>query len=102
VADLRIRKAQQETFSDPAAAIRSARSATGLAPWSSEPYLVIAQSYELLRRPNLAAKSASRGISRDGSNWLLWRALQSYGTGSTSRGAAAKVRELNPFESSAG
>lgn len=98
VADIRIRSAQQELLSDPAAAIATARSATQLAPWSSDPYLVMAQSYELLHRPTLAIRSVEKAISLDGSDWLLWQALQSYSTGSTSRAAAAKVHELNPLQ----
>ena len=101
VADLRIHAGQQEATSDPSAAIHDARVAKRLAPWSSEPYLVLFDAYERENMAEEAQRALRQAISRDSSSWTLWRLLADISRGRERDEALARVSQLNPLQSQA-
>jgi hypothetical protein len=97
VSDIRIRDAQRDASGDPAAAIRRARSAASVAPWSSEPYVVLAGVYRNQRAKAQLRAALDDAISRDSSNWILWRMLAATTVGSVHQKASERAQQLNPL-----
>ena len=96
-ADIRLRSAAREATVDPRAAISSARSVKGLVPWSSTPYLIMADAYGQLRDRAGVRMVLEQGTRRDGSSWLLWRLLANASTGSEREHAQERASELDPL-----
>jgi O-Antigen ligase len=99
VADLRLRSAQKEMVTDPSAALARARGAESLLPWSSEPYLVMADAYQQQGKQQAARRSLQQAISKDSSSWLLWQLLANATSGAAHQQAQTRANELNPLKS---
>lgn len=79
-------------------AIRDARDARRWLPWDSEPWRLEGEA-ELAQGDGAEArKSLLAAIDRDPSDWRLWYGLALATTGDERKGAAARVRALNPRE----
>ena len=86
---------------DPSAALAGARGAESLLPWSSEPYVVMADAYQQQRKQQAARRALQQAIAKDSSSWLLWQLLANATSGAERRHAQSRANELNPLESRA-
>jgi hypothetical protein len=99
LADLQLQSAQARASSDPDGALVKARRAHRLAPWSSEPYLVMYQAFQAEGYDTRARLALERALSRDSWNWNLWEQLTISGTPRERVEARRKVATLNPISS---
>ncbi len=97
VADLRIQVAYKNVSLHPRAALSEANTVRTLEPWSSQPYQVMAEAYEVEGDPAEARQALRRAISKDSSSWVLWRLLANASTGAERRVAEARTMALNPL-----
>ena len=82
---------------DYAAAVRHAKRAQSLAPWSSQaPY---ARATALVAEKHLAqaAVSARKGVSESPNDWRLWSLLAQATSGRERKNALARLKKLNRF-----
>ena len=97
IAELRLRSATAEAGPDPRAALADARGAARLEPWSSEPYVVMADAYQQERDSQAARRTLQQAVSKDSSSWVIWGLLARATTGAQHRHAEARAKELNPL-----
>jgi hypothetical protein len=74
----------------------NARSASRWAPWSSEPWGLLATAHLADRQVVAARASFRKAISKDRQNWTLWFELAQVSDGAARRRALAEARRLNP------
>ena len=82
---------------DTTAARASARRASALAPWSSEPWRLRGEAERGLGRPREASGSFRVGLERDPGDVELWRALARVTAGRERQHALERALALDPF-----
>jgi len=85
------------TAGDPAAAAARASRARNLAPWSSEPWLVMADSDARAGDLFEARAALHQALERDRYDWTLWVRLAAVAHGEERAGALRRALELNPL-----
>ena len=74
-----------------------ARKAARWAPWSSEPWQLLAEVQLVEGRPALARESFRKAIAKGERNWELWFGLAQASAGEERKRAFARARVLNPL-----
>ena len=96
------RAADELRAADWTAALRDARRAVTLQPWSAEAWRLRGEAERSDGRPDQAVESFRHGIRRDGNDVELWRALERVATGDELRLARSRIIQLDPRSDGAG
>jgi O-antigen ligase len=90
------RAAAELRAADWTAALRDARRAVTLQPWSAAAWRLRGEAELSEGRPDQAVESFRRGLRLDGNDVELWRALARVATGNELRLARSKIAQLDP------
>jgi tetratricopeptide (TPR) repeat protein len=76
---------------------RNARSARSWAPWSAEPWQLLAEAQLAEGRDAAAEGTFRKAVAKDPNDWTLWFGLAQVTNGREQRRALAHARRLNPL-----
>jgi hypothetical protein len=82
---------------DVAAAAAHARTARFWAPWSSQPWQLLAESQAATNHDAAARTSLERALAKDREDWNIWLDLAIASRGAERRRAFAEATKLNPL-----